>query len=273
MKTFIFRYSFIVMLWAPLGVFSQEITGQISVGGSAYLGDLVQGGSLLKQMYPAVTVGGGYGITERFKTRLSFSILGAKGDDELNKRLDYQQRNLSFKTNIWELALLGEYDILNPIDNRAVPYVMLGPSLYHFNPSTIDKNGNKVYLHDVGTEGQFLPNPAYSDRKYNLTQLNIQFGGGIKYRISETVSIDFELLFRKLFTDYLDDVSTEYPTAEEFLAAGQTQANELSYRGGEISQPNDKIRDYPRGNPDKKDLYYTFQIGGIFRLNNKYFNR
>lgn len=51
----------------------------------------------------------------------------------------------------------------------------------------------------------------YPDSKpYNLTQINIPMGFGIKYDLTERVTIGTELLYRHTFTDHIDDVSTKY---------------------------------------------------------------
>ncbi len=46
---------------------------------------------------------------------------------------------------------------------------------------------------------------------YSLQGLAIPFGIGVKYSISQSVGLAFEWGMRKTFTDYIDDVSTNYP--------------------------------------------------------------
>jgi hypothetical protein len=51
----------------------------------------------------------------------------------------------------------------------------------------------------------------YPDRKpYKLTQINIPMGVGLKIILNDRFDTGFELLYRKTFTDYIDDVSTHY---------------------------------------------------------------
>lgn len=250
--------------------FDHQLRLTVSLGGSAYLGDIVQNSPILKQTSGAISFGASYDIFKQFKARLNLSYLGAKGDDRLNKRIDYQQRNLNFKSSIWEAALLGQYDFFNSQDHIIVPYMFFGPGIYHFNPTTTDRNGNKVNLHDVGTEGQFLGNPDYDNRKYKLTQLNLQLGGGVRYEVNNNFSLGLELSFRKLFTDYLDDISgPSYPAPSEFTDAGQTDALQLSYRGDELGFEYEQFKGRPRGNPDKKDIYYSLQVGATFLIKSK----
>ena len=81
--------------------------------------------------------------------------------------------------------------------------------LFHFNPFTYDKENNKTYLQPLSTEGQGLK--EYPGRKkYSLTQFCLPVGGGWKWNINENWDISYELGFRILFTDYLDDVSKTY---------------------------------------------------------------
>ncbi len=57
------------------------------------------------------------------------------------------------------------------------------------------------------TEGQGFT--EYATRKeYKLMSMNIPIGVGVKYFMSENVNISFEIIHRKTFTDYIDDVST-----------------------------------------------------------------
>jgi hypothetical protein len=110
--------------------------------------------------------------------------------------------------------------------------------------------------------------PGYPQKPYSLTQLAIPFGGGIKYNISDKVGLAFEVGLRKLFTDYLDDVSGNYADPNELMAAKGQQAVELSYREDEL--PNGDLN-YPvkgetRGNPKYKDYYYFTGLHLIFKF-------
>ncbi len=252
-----------------LSVDAQRVRANVGLGVSAYLGDLVQSAPVLKEVSGTLSIGGTYDITEQLRGRLGISILGAKGDDKFNARQDYRERNLNFKTSIWEVALMAEYDFLNRADYSIVPYIFAGPGVYHFNPKTTDNAGNTVELQPIGTEGQNLA--AYADRKYNLTQLNLQFGAGIRYEVSETFSLGAEVSFRKLFTDYLDDVSHGAYLTKELLAANQVTAAQLSYRKAGFYDEGKAAA--PRGNPNKKDFFYTFQVTASFRLDGLHLGR
>lgn len=130
-----------------------------------------------------------------------------------------KQRNLDFKSNMWELygavelyptIMFRKYDDYEP---RLKPYGFVGVGLFHFDPqgSLTASNGVVTWhkLHPLRTEGQGMA--EYPNKKpYSLTQLNVPMGFGIKYDLSERVTIGTELLYRHTFTDYIDDVSTTY---------------------------------------------------------------
>ena len=102
----------------------------------------------------------------------------------------------------------------------------------------------------------------------SLTQLALPFGGGIKYNLTSQVRIALEVGLRKLFTDYLDDVSGDYASSADLLAGRGAQSLDLSYRGDELANGNP---DYPakgitRGSPKYKDFYYFTGLHLSFRL-------
>ena len=273
-----------------------------SFGGSIYQGDLSNG--VVSSIGPAASVGLTYDLYDNFRLRTNLSFLQVSADDSKSPKLAIKERNLNFKSDIIELSLMGEVDLLNSEDYTLVPYLFGGPSIYHFNPYTTIKQsditeevnlgytglfkvGQKVYLHDIGTEGQILNDNTLktAGKSYNLTQLNIQLGGGFRYKISDAISIGYEFSFRKLFTDYLDDVSSKnYISAGEWTkvinlakASGNTarvklleEGETLSWR--ELDSKGNSILlkpGPPRGNPDANDAYFSSQVRLSFTLFSK----
>lgn len=178
------------------------------------------------------------------------------------------ERNLSFKSKIAEAQLAFEVHPLffkNYEDNDPPPfspYIVLGVGYYSFNPQA-KLNGQWYFLHQLRTEGQGFA--EYPDKKpYELSQLNLLGGLGIKYEINNTFNARLELLHRKLFTDYLDDVSTTYIDPNLFynyLPANLAAiAEKLANRKGELN-PNDltSIGDQ-RGDPEDKDAFFTIEL-------------
>lgn len=244
--------------------FSQVRLGLFG-GVSNYQGDMIQGAYVARFTKPAIGITGSYPISDRFALRAGFTYGKVAGDDKYNVE-SVRTRNLNFETKITEFALLGEFTVFSLDNIRWSPYVFGGVAVYHFNPYTEDSSGNRIFLQPLGTEGQGID--GY-DKPYSLTQLALPFGGGVKYAISDRVQLGLEVGLRKTFTDYLDDVSTNYADEADLLAAKGPLAVELSYRtdelpGGSQAYP---AKGAQRGGAKEKDWYYfsglhlTFALG------------
>ncbi len=200
------------------------------------------------------------------------AIINTHGVDELWRK----QRNLDFKSNIWEVYGAVEFFPLQYLyrndydyDPRLKPYFFGGVGLFHFNPkgSLTDQAGNVTWheLQPLHTEGQGFPEYPNS-KEYKLTQMNIPFGGGFKYLVSDKVNLDLELLYRKTFTDYIDDVSTTYIDPiyfDKYLNASDAViARAISDKTIGIVTPG--VGRYApgvqRGTPVNKDAYFSFLL-------------
>lgn len=237
-------------------------------GGVAnYAGDLVDQPYIGKLTKPAFGLTGSYELTERLAIRASFIHATVAGDDRYNKKDYLKLRNLNFASKIDEFSLLAEISTFSLYEKRWSPYVFVGLGVYHFNPYTNDSAGQRVYLRPLSTEGQGIQ--GYTTKPYALTQLAIPFGGGIKFAISDRVQLGLEVGIRKLFTDYLDDISTNYADPNDLLRERGQQAVDLAYRGDEIpgGDPNYPTKGAQRGSAKNLDWYYfsglhlTFNLG------------
>jgi len=190
-------------------------------------------------------------------------------------------RNLNFKSSILEAFVVAEvYPTVileaDPTDvyHKFRPYGVAGVGAFHFNPKGQDPaTGQWVALKPLSTEGQGFP--EYPDRKpYSLWQLNIPLGVGVKYYLNENVSLSFEIIHRKTFTDYIDDISTDYIDPDLFanyLPAAQASVahriyNKSPYRIDDLGStfgPGAK-----RGTPTNNDAYYSCGFKLAFRLGN-----
>jgi hypothetical protein len=237
-------------------------------GGFAnYIGDLQSSPYTTQQAHLAGGIGLEYDLTQHFSllSNITFGKVGAS--DAYSQQADVRARNLSFQTDIDELNLLAEYNLFSLRSHKVTPYGFVGVAVYHFNPFAFDSTGEKVYLRPLSTEGEGLsqyPNV----HPYALTQLAIPFGGGIKFRISDQIVLAYEIGLRKLFTDYLDDVSGRYVAENVLLAAKGPEAVEMAYRGNQLEGG----ADYPsagtkRGSPKTKDWYYFSGIRVIIAFN------
>lgn len=246
----------------------------VFAGSSNYIGDLND--KPYKRTKGAIGLSLDYEVSDRFMLRSGFTLGKVEAGDAFSGSAFLKQnRNLSFQSAITEFSLLGELTAFNLYNIRWSPYGFVGVAVYHFNPYATD-SGAKVFLQPLSTEGQGLSSSP--DRKqYALTQLAIPFGGGIKYNINENIRLGLEIGFRRLFTDYLDDVSGNYADATTLLAERGPRAVRFSYRGGEVPGETAAYPDngYPakgaqRGNPKTNDWYYFTGLHLTFRLGNAF---
>lgn len=228
----------VLLIFFPFYFQAQYLEIGGSLAASNYLGDLAPSNlwTSIGQTNWAQGVFVRYNINNfiAFRFDLTHGFISASdkfsSDDSFRKN-----RNLSFRTEIYEAALLGELNILGfqPDGKKKMfsPYIFSGIALYKFNPQT--KFEDQWYdLQPLGTEGQGLPNYP---KKYSLTQFSIPVGAGLKVAMNKNFTITFETGFRKTYTDYLDDVSSIYPDLEELVEINGEIAAELSWRQDEIN--------------------------------------
>lgn len=252
---------FVSFIISATACFSQPVRLHIMGGFANYNGDLQQKRFTLNQAKGVVSAGATFNITDQLSVRSDYSFAKLAADDKRSSKAGLRARNLNFNTNIYELTLLGEYDIFNLYKHKFSPYVFGGVGIFNFSPYTYGATGNKVYLIGLRTEGEGI---LKGRSEYKRTQFNVPIGGGIKYALSDDVHVGFELGLRVLKTDYLDDVSTTYVDQNTLLAARGQQAVDFAFRGDELKlnpQPYPKGGTL-RGNGKVNDFYYF----GLFRI-------
>jgi hypothetical protein len=175
------------------------------------------------------------------------------------------KRNLSFRTPIREIAVIGE---LHPFNLKyhdqpmpLSPYIALGMGWFSFNPQA-NLNGNWVDLQPLRTEGQgFAERPG--TKPYRLSQANIIAGIGVKYELSQLITARAELLMRNTFTDYLDDASTTYVDPAWFDIYLSPQSANLAKQLYDRTADKDPQYSGPgavRGGAKTNDHYMTFNF-------------
>src|SRR6202035_3840655 len=217
--------------------------------------------------------------SELLGIRLSANFGNIEGDDNYISNKGGEEvwrlnRNLNFKSSITEANLIFEVyptvifeDAPTELQGRLRPYGLLGIGVFHFNPmgQYVDPNTSQttwVYLQPLHTEGEgFVPGRP----NYKLTQINIPMGFGLKYYVSDKVNVGLELLYRKTFTDYIDDVSTTFvdpavlkanlPNGVYQIAIAMANKSPLQGIPGSNYNPGDK-----RGDPTQKDAYFTLGL-------------
>ena len=239
-----------------------------SVGLSYYNGDLTNSISqALRQSHPAVSAFSKFNINSTLSTRLGVTYAKVSGFDALTGRSEFIRRNLSFDSDIYEIAGMLEVNMFKfsaiASENIFTPYVALGLGAFRFDPRT-DYQGQRIRLQPLGTEGQGT-SAAPNNQKYSLTQLNIPFGGGVKLKLADNITGFVDFTWRRTFTDYLDDVSSLYADPEILLAEGGELTLALSNRTGEFLGEEGYISNgVKRGNPTINDYYFMGAVGVSF---------
>ena len=128
------------------------------------------------------------------------------------------------------------------------------------NPKTLIENRitNKtewVELQPLATEGQGME--GY-ESPYSLTQISIPFGLGLKFSVTKFISIGLEWGLRMTFTDYIDDISTNYVDRSILLDWSGELGASAADRTNEIQDNVYNPAGSMRGNPERNDWYQFF---------------
>lgn len=229
--------------------------------------------SIYASYYPAEWLG--------FRLAVNHGVLEGNDAEAPNKggaEVDRLERNLSFKSSVLEAYIAAEIyptvflEKYDGLLHKFRPYGIVGIGMYKFNPKAKDADGQWVALQPLRLEGQGMA--EYPDRKeYKLTQQEVPLGFGFKYYLKENMFVGIEILHRKLFTDYVDDVSTGYIDntlfANYLSAADAVRANRLYYRGtysSAVSNPGN-IQTFQRGDPTENDAFFSTILRFGWRLN------
>ncbi len=199
-----------------------------------------------------------------FRTNLTYTIL--RGNDAYSENESRKERNLHFKSNVWEATAMLEYSLFrfSGRDRKYfTPYVFAGGGLLYFNPKA-EYDGYWIALQPLGTEGQGLP--EYPERqKYKRVQAVLPFGAGVRFLTDFGWVFGAELTWRLSSTDYLDDVSTTYPNSDYFY-----QAYDLATATLAANLSNRMDREAPeyakRGSADHNDTYFMGMVTATYHF-------
>jgi hypothetical protein len=227
------------------------------LGTAHYFGDL---NTSFNFMHPGLALGavGRFNFNDRLCAKMSLNY-GNIGADDANSKNEFEKnRNLSFKSPIFDGTAQFEFNFL-PYNHGSreeffTPYLFAGFSIYYSNPQA--KLDDKWYaLRSMGTEGQFRGDEYYS------SQGALAYGGGVKVDITPIWSLNIELSNRRLYSDYLDDVSTVYANKNDLLKLRGPIAVALSDRSLPVDEKIINQTGRQRGNGKDNDSYLFLQIG------------
>ncbi len=300
--------TFLILICIAVNVSSQNFTrpGEwkkyrkevyISIGASDFLGDLGGRNKAGTDFSPVdlnfALTKTAFGLGYRYKlqrwinvtTKFSYCII--QGDDAQTKDPFRNNRNLNFKSNIFELATRLEvgwesnkagnrYGIKKTLNrrmknNRHGIFLFGGIGVFYFNPKGRLPTGAYVKLRPLHTEGQGLPD---GPKQYSNYSICIPLGIYYKATINKQWTVGLEFSWRKTFTDYIDDVSTSYYDNNAIAAAyGTTAAKMADPSLGNIpgaSYPDATGVAAQRGDKDL-DTYITLEVtvGYIFKQKRK----
>jgi len=210
----------------------------LEVGGGlhflTYFGDLAPANNILStdvsQIKPGISglINYRYGPRMSLKAELLYGRLTGDDNTSANPQdsdaLSRYIRNLSFRNDILDFSMMAQFYIfknyLNFRERKPFNiYFNIGISMFYHNPKgrvpdfklnneRYPNSGEWVALRPLGTEGQY--SEFYDIEPYSSVQFSIPFGGGFNFRLSERLDFNFEINYRLLLTDYIDDVSGRY---------------------------------------------------------------
>lgn len=300
-----------------------------SLNGGNYFGDLAPTPKKFSTDFsftrPGFGIYGGYRFNHSIAARASLNWVRVYGDDastdpSINENIGRYARNLSFRNDIKEFQIGVEIWLLPNYGgpNQRLPfngYIFLGGAVFHhepmglvpdfdyqtdtegdgfFNGSSFNaapQAGEWVKLRPLETEGVSYKNIDFS----------IPIAAGATMRIPGTpLNAGIEFGIRYLFTDYIDDVSSNYVDlatleanngalsrimADRSAVPFDSQGNARDLTGVLIQPGADGffkansgagIDGSQRGNPEGDDLIFmtqlklTYVMGGVIRRKAKY---
>tara|TARA_B100001109_G_C18863825_1_gene475636 strand:+ start:1933 stop:2856 length:924 start_codon:yes stop_codon:yes gene_type:complete len=284
MKKLLLLFSIITLCFSAKAQFGMDFG--IKLGGANYLGEIGGAddprGSLLDMKFSQTNLAIGgfyrYSFTQNISAKLQVNFARIQGADSLSTSPPRVGRNLSFRTDIIDIMLTGEYAffVMNDLNRRSrsrvdfssYAFIGIGALMYYPHAQYNDK---WYYLRPLQTEG--------TENAYDEMAIAVPFGLGANITLNKKFRIGFEAGYRFSFTDYLDDVSTDYaadtelPYLESFLFADRS--GEVYAKGNTEGLPDPNYYGYNeknqkgaiRGNPDTNDGYLLFQFNFSYVIN------
>jgi hypothetical protein len=190
--------------------------------------------------------------------KASVDYLRLEGDDALSTNPGRKYRNFNFRNDIADMAVTAEYFFYENNDlgntyryrNGFRAYLFVGFGGFVSNPKTLYK-GEWVALQPKATEGV----------QYKKFVATIPMGVGFYFTLNKKQRIGFEFNYRKTFTDYLDDISGQYPSdpGNDYDRGLIIRTNELS--SGVIAENPTVAASHTwgakRGGDKSKDAFLT----------------
>jgi hypothetical protein len=239
-----------------------------TLGGSNYLGDI--GGkekdrrdfvSDLKLAKTRWNLGGF--IRNKWHPLMSWKFaidyIRLEGNDKLSSNPGRQYRNFNFKNDVVDISYTMEFFFFTDNDigntyryrNSFRAYGFIGAGGFTNNPKTYYR-GQWVALQPYRTEGVM----------YKKFVFDIPMGVGFYFTLNKRNRLGFEINYRKTFSDYVDDISGNYPTVpppneyEQGLVLRTTELDPAANPSAYYSH----TWGMKRGDPKHKDSFVTINF-------------
>lgn len=202
--------------------------------------------------------------------RLNLNYLRVEGNDKLSSNPGRRFRNLNFRNDIFEVNACTEWHFLEDKELTVATrnswsfnsYAFFGAGVFYHNPKAL-YNGRWVALRPLRTEGV----------RYKKYVMEIPLGLGFFFTLNRKHRFGLDMCWRKTFTDYLDDISGDYPGAppeNPTSAALSKRTDELPKEviDANLGAYRSHIWGSKRGDRTRKDnfatisLYYSYAIRG-----------
>lgn len=272
-----------------------EIYG--TVGSSFFIGDLggrnVAGTLLgpadldILMTRSTESIGGRMKLARTVNVAVKMAHLCLRGDDAETKEPVRNNRNLNFKSNLFEFTgrleagiasrkrgankygIKKNYGKYRRVTNEL--YGFIGIGAFYFRTQGRTPENNWIQLYRLHTEGQGLPG---GPKQYSRISWCIPVGGFYRLVYNKIWTFGAEFNYRKIFTDYIDDVSGRYYDPKALDAAyGPLSSFMADPNKGLIpgaTKPAADATPAQRGN-SRVDSYFTieFTVGYVFKQKRK----
>lgn len=214
----------------------------------------------MEMVKPYVSADVNIWLVDRLDLSIRYLHGSISGDDVFSDNKYIKKRNLSFHSNIDEVSAMLRLQVFSAKRHSVVtPYILGGFGYFWFNPKA-EMDGKTYELQPLGTEGQFITEGGYTG-PYGLSSACLAGGIGLYFEINEQYSIRLEAAPQLTFTDYLDDVSGNYPDSTSLAnTPNGAMAVLFSNRSNDVFPKQGK----PRGNPGRDDVFITLGLSLVY---------
>lgn len=203
--------------------------------------------------------------------KLAFDFIRVEGDDKLTTNPARRYRNLNFRNNLYTLSFTGEWVFYEDPDlgntyryrNSFRSYLFAGFAAFYHDPKGFYQ-GQWIKLRPLQTEGV-----AYSPINFAIPT-----GLGFYFTFNRRHRIGFEATYWKTFTDYIDDISGNYPAVPPRDNVAKAMSLRTPELGPQAYQDNPGVYmshtwGQKRGDKTHKDAVLTMSLTYSYVLRGK----